>query len=544
MLKNISIGLRLMLGFGIVVALLLVMSIIGIQQMGKMDTRMREITDINNAEKDLAIKMRINLDARAIALRDVTILPDGQARDEVVQRLKKLRQEFDEQYAKLNGMFKAYEGEQREFKQMEKIMQAQQNALQVSGAMISDALAGKRNEAQTKVVEVKKAIDAIRTEMETLANIEDEMNADAVKAAQSAYASAKTLLIGLLLTALVVAGLAALVVTRSITRPVGHVLGAVEKIGAGDLSVALSAEGSDEIARLVGGVKNMNEALRQSISHVRQSANDVADTSSALSSAAQQVRVGSENQSEAASAMAAALEEMSASINHVSNLSDDARNLAQTSSQEASVGTGHIAAMVEEIGKVSETIEESATHARELGQESERISRIVSVIKEVADQTNLLALNAAIEAARAGEMGRGFAVVADEVRKLAERSATSAQEITQMVSTIQERTHAMSDRMETTVSQMREGMNIARSAGDSIRGIDDGARQVTHVIDDVATALKEQAAASHDLANRVERIVQMIEQNTSAVASVASSADGLEGLSGDLVQSVARFRIS
>ncbi|MCH2220364.1 MAG: methyl-accepting chemotaxis protein, partial [Dechloromonas sp.] len=356
------------------------------------------------------------------------------------------------------------------------------------------------------------------------------------------YRTAKIQMTTLLVVALIIAVGGALLITRSIVTPVSQVLQAVESIAAGDLTVTLNPQGKDEIARLENGVQRMSEALRNTIGQVRASADHVASTSGELSGAAQQVRSSSEEQSESASAMAAALEQMSASISHVASLSGDARQLAQTASEGATAGANQIAALIAEIGRLSQTMEESAASAHELGSESERISTIVSVIKDVADQTNLLALNAAIEAARAGEMGRGFAVVADEVRKLAERSAASAQEITQMVSTIQGRSRSMTNSMEATVTQMREGMEKARHAGESVREIDEGARRVTGVIDDVASALSEQSSASQELANRVENIVQMIEENHTAVGAVAGSAHELSGLSDGLVEAVARFR--
>jgi methyl-accepting chemotaxis protein len=216
--------------------------------------------------------------------------------------------------------------------------------------------------------------------------------------------------------------------------------------------------------------------------------------------------------------------------------------MAQNASTGAESGARQVASMLNEIGRVAKTIEESAESSRALDQESEKISTIVNVIKDVADQTNLLALNAAIEAARAGETGRGFAVVADEVRKLAERTTASAQEITNMVSGIQERARRMSGSMAQTVNQMREGMQMAEQAGEVMSSINDGARQVTSVIDDVAVALKEQASASHDLANRVELIVQMVDENSSAVSSVAGSAGQLDHLAGDLLSAVSRFK--
>ncbi|MPN54373.1 hypothetical protein SDC9_202043 [bioreactor metagenome] len=111
-----------------------------------------------------------------------------------------------------------------------------------------------------------------------------------------------------------------------------------------------------------------------------------------------------------------------------------------------------------------------------------------------------------------------------------------------MVNGIQERARRMSGSMAHTVNQMREGMQMAEQAGEVMSSINDGARQVTSVIDDVAVALKEQASASHDLANRVELIVQMVDENSSAVSSVAGSAGQLDNLAGDLLNAVSRFK--
>lgn len=542
MLKNMAIGLRLALSFGLLTLLVAVIAGAGIYQMSQINEKYNEVANVNTPEKEYALRMRIILDGRALAGNEVVLAHDAASRAAAIERLAKLREEFGTTHDALEKMFKETGGLPKEFAQLEKVMEANKAARAMGDNMVNAAIAGKEAEAQSIALVVRKDLNKVRDELEALSKIEDELNDEAMKGALSAYNTAKTQMITLLVVALIIAVGGALFITRSIVGPVNQVLQAVESIAAGDLTVTLDPQGKDEITRLETGVKRMSEALRSAIGQVRVSADHVASTSGELSGAAQQVRSSSEEQSESASAMAAALEQMSASISHVASLSGDARQLAQTASEGATAGANQIAALIAEIGRLSQTMEESAASAHELGSESERISTIVSVIKDVADQTNLLALNAAIEAARAGEMGRGFAVVADEVRKLAERSATSAQEITQMVNTIQGRSRSMTNSMEATVTQMREGMEKARHAGESVREIDEGARRVTGVIDDVASALGEQSSASQELANRVENIVQMIEENHTAVGAVAGSAHELSTLSDSLVEAVARFR--
>ena len=171
-----------------------------------------------------------------------------------------------------------------------------------------------------------------------------------------------------------------------------------------------------------------------------------------------------------------------------------------------------------------------------------RIDEVVVVINSIAEQTNLLALNAAIEAARAGEQGRGFAVVADEVRLLAQRTGNSTQEITEMVKRIQLGTRDAVQQMEVGVTQVKGGVDMAQRAGDAIVGIRQSSGDVVRMVDQISLALREQTAASQDVARNVERIAQMSQQNSQAVEQTTASGKVLDGLAAQLKASLGQFR--
>ena len=191
---------------------------------------------------------------------------------------------------------------------------------------------------------------------------------------------------------------------------------------------------------------------------------------------------------------------------------------------------------------IAGTVQSSATRIGELGEHSERVSSIVSVIKGIADQTNLLALNAAIEAARAGEQGRGFAVVADEVRQLAQRTTNSTQEIAAMIEKIQAATQAAMSDMEVGVRQVNGGVDLANQAGEAVVSINASSDNVVRVVNQISLALREQTAASHDVARTVERLAQMAQQNSEAIDETVQTAVSLDALANDLNRQIGQFR--
>jgi methyl-accepting chemotaxis protein len=362
-------------------------------------------------------------------------------------------------------------------------------------------------------------------------------------AAQDAHRSGTILFILIIVGGLAVAGVFSLMLVRSIAGPIEQTVKIAEAIASGDLTHPVPPGGRSEAGRLLAAFARMQAGLREMVGGSKRSAEELGRAAAELKEAAGQSAHASEAQSEAASGMAAAVEEMSVSIDQVRDHAREARGVAANAGEESHAGGRVIHSTAGEMEHVAGAVNEAAGTIRELENYSKEISAVVNVIREVADQTNLLALNAAIEAARAGEQGRGFAVVADEVRKLAERTSESTHTIATVIEKVQAGARRAVQEMESGVARVQDGVKLAHRAGDSITGIQAGAEQVAHAVDDIGSAIDEQAVAAQEIAKGVERIAQMSEENSASVRQTSAAASRLHELATELETSVARFRV-
>ena len=372
----------------------------------------------------------------------------------------------------------------------------------------------------------------------------DKRTSAAVEQANQAKTRMQYWVTGLVLFSIAFLVVALLTVYRRIIAALGGepavASEVVKQVAAGDLSVEIPVANTDSTS-LLAAMKVMQSNLQKLIGEIQTDADMVASAAKKMTIAAEDVAWSSNQQSASSLEIAAAMEQSTVSI----NLMSDSANRAQTISGDSELlmneTSGVVSEAVNRIAKIATVVEQASQTVRTLGQESENVSKIVLVIKEVADQTNLLALNAAIEAARAGEQGRGFAVVADEVRKLAERTTQSTQEITTMISSMQSSARDAVTCIEDAVANVNEGVILTKRVGESVSRLGASSHEVKGVIIDVSSALREQNAASNEIARNVEQIAQTGERNSGAVGAVAKAATELQQLANSLTDSARHF---
>jgi methyl-accepting chemotaxis protein len=346
-----------------------------------------------------------------------------------------------------------------------------------------------------------------------------------------------------ILAALLTAGLLGFLV-RSRMAALTPAVDAIRRLGEGDLSINFRGDGSgNEVGLLGSAVGDSIGRMRELVSGVGNTAQRLAEDASRVEERAHQLADGAHQQSGAASAMAASVEQLSVSITHVA---DSAQQSAVSSTEACGAtveGRKVVDGTIAEMRQIANEIGQSAAAVESLVQQSQQISSVVQVIREIADQTNLLALNAAIEAARAGEQGRGFAVVADEVRKLAERTSSSTQEIANTIGAIVASTSGAVEQMQSVRQRVGKGVHLAEETGTALTAIDQRARQSLDIANQIANGTREQSSTSQELARSVEQIARSSETAAKSAAENQAAAHGLRDMANELRNALGRFKL-
>ena len=344
-----------------------------------------------------------------------------------------------------------------------------------------------------------------------------------------------SILVSLVLTFLIV---------TSITKPLDRMRKAIVSIaGSKDFTLRVEVTGQDEAGQTSKAFNDLLGSIQESLASVLANAERISELSSSASTASGRVSEASDKQSESAAAMAAAIQQLTVSVDMIGGNVRDALARASDAGKAANVGLGVIQRSKDEMGRISETVKSAGKTIDELGGQSSRISVIMQVIQDVADQTNLLALNAAIEAARAGEQGRGFAVVADEVRKLAERTRKSADEINQMIQSMQVASRNAVTEMDSVMNLVAAGTDLSLKTSECMQDIEHGSHRVTEAVKGISASVDEQSATTQDIARGIEAVAQMSESNSTAASETARVSHELDALAATLISDINKFKI-
>ncbi|KQZ98215.1 methyl-accepting chemotaxis protein [Achromobacter sp. Root565] len=322
--------------------------------------------------------------------------------------------------------------------------------------------------------------------------------------------------IGLALLILVVSLGAFLFMNRVVLRPLRAVGESFDKIAAGDLTVRVDVNSTNEIGALMAAVKRMQESLARTVSAVRRGVDEINVGSREISAGNTDLSSRTEEQAASLEETAASMEQLASTVKQNADNARQANQLAASASDVAERGGSAVSEVVSTMEGISAS--------------SRKISEIVSVIDGIAFQTNILALNAAVEAARAGEQGKGFAVVAGEVRSLAQRSAQAAKEIKSLI--------------EDSVSKVGAGSQQVERAGATMQEIVASVKRVTDIMGEISAASDEQSSGIDQVNRAVAQMDEVTQQNAALVEEAAAAAGSLQDQAQRLAEAVAVFKIN
>ncbi|TYR80751.1 methyl-accepting chemotaxis protein [Priestia megaterium] len=358
---------------------------------------------------------------------------------------------------------------------------------------------------------------------------------------------------------------------QSIIRPIRNIITVTKKVSEGDLTERIEVSTNDEIGQMGTSFNKMIDFLREllvkindssqhlaaSIEQLSGGSEQTAQTTRKITMAIKEVAAGSKTQMTGTEESARAMEEISGGIQQIAIGASIASDSSITASNNVQKGNHALEQVVAQMNSINDSVNEGVSIVRLLGEHSREIGKIIEVITQISEQTNLLALNAAIEAARAGEHGKGFAVVAEEVRKLAEETKASANQISQLINTIQEDTAKAVVSMEKGETEVKSGFEVVSTAGEAFKKILQSIQQVTEQaqeasatsqeisasVEEVTAAVGEVATIASEAAASTDQVATSSEMQLETIQEITQSINELSKLAIDLQETVDQFKM-
>lgn len=511
-LKNMRIGQRLALGFGLVLTLLVLVAISGLKNMNTLNASMDKIVNFNNVQIQNITDLRDAQRRISIGMRDMILTTDKSGKESLARTIDAAWQDYERAVTTLNKMIV----KPHLHAHMGKIASARDLAAPL---IARTQQLGKENKNEESVSLLRSSvIPATNAWQKTVADMIDvqiQRNQDEEAEGKAEFEQARLLLIAASTVAVIVGAVIGIYITRSIIGPMRRAVDVAIKVAAGDLTSQIEVDSTDETGELLAALKEMNTSLQTIVGQVRSSTEMLATASKEIAIGNLDLSSRTEQQASALEETASSMEELTSTVKQNTENALQANQLAMSASDVATRGGAVVANVVSTMGSINES--------------ANKIVDIISVIDSIAFQTNILALNAAVEAARAGEQGRGFAVVASEVRNLAQRSANAAKEIKVLISD--------------SVDKVGQGSRLVREAGSTMDEIVSSVGRVTDIMGEIMSASQEQEAGIEQINQAVIEMDTVTQQNAALVEEAAAAAQALQEQSGQLEALVSTFRL-
>jgi methyl-accepting chemotaxis protein len=539
MLRKITIQKRLLAAFAVIAILLAITGLLSMQNISKVRDQADRVE--SNLLPSISYLGDVNVTLgriRALTLR-LLLAIDIRQEGVTIEKTKSLRQEIDKAeaaYAKTiylpeeRKLFDSYAASKARYFDYQQ---------QVIDMLLKDEVG-----AATDLLDKMNPItDELSRILKELTDFNQKLALEARNESIATYEAAKWTVIILIIVTVLIAIVIASLISRSVNQPLEQALLSARNIADGDLSRELEVTGNDELTQLAIALKQMQQNLREAISHI-------ASSSSQLASAAEELNVVTDESSKALQLQndevqqaATAITEMSSAVDEVAGTALQTSEASSKSASLAKDGTQKVVQTSSVIEKMNADVRQSTKVINTLAEKVSSINQVLEVIRSVAEQTNLLALNAAIEAARAGEAGRGFAVVADEVRSLAHRTQTSTGEIEQMIQQVQASASEAVNAMQLISGNADNAQNVAKAAADALQLI---AENITAISDQnhiIAGAAEEQSKVAREIDRNIVTISDLAAQTAAGSNQTTASATELSRLALQLNELVGRFKL-
>ena len=536
--RNLSLKSQLFLGFGFVLAFIVIIAVVGYNKINFVEQTVSVISDVNAVKQRYAINFRGSVHDRAIAVRDVVILEDIQEIEKTLKLIQNLENFYKDSAVKMDEIFKnpaMVDAKDREI--LARIKEVESKTMPLIIAILNKKAQG--NLAEANALLVNQARDAF-VEWLDIINVfidyQEAKNQALTNAARSEIKAYLDITLWLSMIAVLAAIIVALYITRLIISSLGgdpkEAVKAVLSIANGNLNTPIQTSFKES---MLASVAQMQEKLRAIVLEVMKSSEELNTRANEVAKISEESKLSSYHQAQSAEESVTHIQEIVEAVNGVSNIAKQTEENSGYTTELSTKGREAMQITIEEIEKITQTVTLSSEHIRMLEKHSQDISGSAELIKEITDQTNLLALNAAIEAARAGEAGRGFAVVSDEIRKLAERTGVATSEISRMIEVIQNETQTAVEAIQNAVPQVEKGMELANEASNILEQINtqakdslNKAKEVTQAADNQVKSMEILVAEFDTITKDSKTTAESMTNNTIAAQSLKDLADVLK----------------
>ena len=540
-----TVQTRLLIGFGAVIMMMVVITIVGINSVNAIDKSMTVITDINSVKQRYAINFRGSVHDRAIAIRDVVLLQENSELQRTLKDISRLEVFYNESRVPLDQLMVEGSSSSEE-NILTLIKRIESKTMPLVKQVINKMQQGDKQQAEQLLLNsVRPAFVEWLAAINQFIDYQEVENQQATKMVRETAASFEGVMLALTGIAFLISGFIVYRIAKglrvSLDGEPSEVASLLSKVAEGDLTQSIEVRYENSV---LFSLKKTQNQLSSTVTNIADASKEINGQIDIVSAGSADVLALVQQQREYTALATDNLNDMRDKTYTVSELLVQTEENSSQTLSSCTSGSQSVNATAEEIEKVLTTVSSALEKLQKLEQRTKDISGIISVISGISDQTNLLALNAAIEAARAGESGRGFAVVADEVRTLAQSTGSATSEIEAMLTEITKETAGSVVAMESTLPKIEKGLALGVDSAELLKEIENQANNSLLNVRQVVEASKEQIVAIDELYEGMKSVADMADSSTNSLEKNNNVALTLDALANNLKEQIGYFKVS